>query len=783
MKNKILYLFIFSILFNISPAQNISDTTLDFSKFREKISLETDRNLYLNGEEICFSLRYLLNGTYQKGQLSNIVYIELLNDKYDPVIQKKYKIKNGNANGILTIPDNAYTGNYLLKAYTQYQRNLDIPNFCYNNITIVNPDIKPQHNVHSKKEDHIKILPEGGYFLDGVKTKTGVYLSDSLSKLTDSVLITNNDKQIIHKIHNPSNGLFCRDITLNDSVPYQLKIICSNNDTVRKKFPKPKKKGFVPRIDKKGFWINYSLYKMNINKDIKEKNYKLEVYTSDYRKIYEKTFHSFSTIKISENYLGYGLHYFILRNSKNNIVNINSFFSGHLDKSTDITTTKDTFDTREKVKLNLKTTTPKNKKFNASLSVVKKGTALKTMDFVPRNICLNPTLLENYIIDKNNLSETAKNQIKTGLLLYDEKINNKKFRSVFNKKKTKIEYVPEIEDITVSGTARNKKTKKGIANKKIYGSVLFNNEQLHINSTNNKGEFVLSLPYIKEDNKINLCPAFSSDNNNKNIELLINSKFSSNNQKFNISSLPIKEKNQDLIKELMINHQLNDFSNNEGKDSLKSTNNNDNRQQPSFFQYLTKTDLSDYVDIEDMETVLNDIVPNVFLKKQKGNYRIKISNDNGYSPPGKPLILLDNIPVFDINKIVKLHPSKIKSIKVCPKPYIIGKYSFNSVLLIESKTNNFANIKFSKNSIFLDYQGITTPAQFNKIDYSSANNTSRKNPDFRTTLYWNPNLKLNTESKRVTFYTSDRKGPYDIIFKGRNENGKLFYTKKSIVID
>ncbi|MCD4663641.1 MAG: hypothetical protein K8R68_00120 [Bacteroidales bacterium] len=55
-------------------------------------------------------------------------------------------------------------------------------------------------------------------------------------------------------------------------------------------------------------------------------------------------------------------------------------------------------------------------------------------------------------------------------------------------------------------------------------------------------------------------------------------------------------------------------------------------------------------------------------------------------------------------------------------------------------------------------------------------------PDFRTLLYWNPELLISQGDNTLNFYTSDNTGDYDIIVRGVTKNGKICFGKGSISI-
>jgi hypothetical protein len=144
---------------------------------------------------------------------------------------------------------------------------------------------------------------------------------------------------------------------------------------------------------------------------------------------------------------------------------------------------------------------------------------------------------------------------------------------------------------------------------------------------------------------------------------------------------------------------------------------------------------------------------------------------------------VDNIPVFDVNKVMNIHPSLVERIDVIYKPYILGDNTLYGVIMITSKGKNFADIKFPERSTFLQYQGASDGEDIKEnFTEQEVPPKQHEKPYFRTTLYWNPDLIIPAEGKSVSFYTSDRKGSYDILVRGFTKDGEYYYKKKTIFV-
>jgi hypothetical protein len=68
-----------------------------------------------------------------------------------------------------------------------------------------------------------------------------------------------------------------------------------------------------------------------------------------------------------------------------------------------------------------------------------------------------------------------------------------------------------------------------------------------------------------------------------------------------------------------------------------------------------------------------------------------------------------------------------------------------------------------------EYQTLKLSSRFSTPDYPVDSLKDNRIPDFRNTLYWNPDLKTDEDGKAdLEFYTSDESGEYTIYSRGDN---------------
>jgi len=131
---------LFCVLYTISSFGQGRVVSLDYitGKFdeyvksvpREEIYIHTDREGYIAGEEMWFNVYLVDRQSSKPSPYSRIVYIELMNRYNNPVLQKRIMVENGCGPGQVVLPDSLSSGNYTLRAYTNWMKNF-LPANCF----------------------------------------------------------------------------------------------------------------------------------------------------------------------------------------------------------------------------------------------------------------------------------------------------------------------------------------------------------------------------------------------------------------------------------------------------------------------------------------------------------------------------------------------------------------------------------------------------------------------------------------------------------------------------
>ncbi len=337
-------------------------------------------------------------------------------------------------------------------------------------------------------------------------------------------------------------------------------------------------------------------------------------------------------------------------------------------------------------------------------------------------------------------------------------------------------WLPEIRDVSVSGIIRNKKTNQPEPNAMIYISVLGENPQFHILNSRKNGEFVFSLNHATGLRDIFIC---TNPDPEKDLELLINNDFAGNYPLSKESDLMIDTSYKKLIEEIYVNCQAARIY--ESKDSAIIENSEVSSLLFGNPEFSVK--INDFIDLPTLEDVIKEIVTAVSVKKKKGKSYFQVINAETNRMINCGYIFLDNVPVFDVDDLLKISPSKIERIDVINRTHYLGDFSLDGIILITTNTDNFAGYTFPKESVFLEYQAITPSSDFPLPDYSDENKKQSRLPDFRTLLYWNPEVSLQNGKASVSFFTSDYCAGYDVIVRGITTEGKPCFGKNTFRVE
>ena len=183
--------------------------------------------------------------------------------------------------------------------------------------------------------------------------------------------------------------------------------------------------------------------------------------------------------------------------------------------------------------------------------------------------------------------------------------------------------------------------------------------------------------------------------------------------------------------------------------------------------------LNDYTRFPVMEEVMREYVPGVMVRKQKDGFHLMVlDNVNKSMFQENPLVLLDGVPIFEIDKIMAFSPLKIQKLEVFARRYFLGPMTFPGIVSYSTFENDLAGFGLNKQSLSIDYEGLQERREFYAPHYDDQRMLESRIPDNRSLLYWNPSLTINNKGKQqIEFFTSDLYGKFEIVIEGITGKG------------
>jgi hypothetical protein len=335
------------------------------------------------------------------------------------------------------------------------------------------------------------------------------------------------------------------------------------------------------------------------------------------------------------------------------------------------------------------------------------------------------------------------------------------------------DHLPEIEGPLLIGTIKNKITNEPLKNIDISLSLVGKTSICQFVKTNDKGEFHFVLREQYGLSELVIQP-LSSDISTSYVEL--NQPFCNT---YNLNKAGVfvfdsskTESINNAIISMQINNMYEPFRQKKQIVPLNPTGNADFYGKPD-----RRITMSDYVELRNIREIVKEILPDMTVIRKNRKYSLKIINSYPYKPfENQALILVDGVPVYDIENLLTVSSKELQKIDIIYRRYYFSDYIFDGIVSFTSKKGDMSALESDKTGYRQVFEGYKPLYYFYSPDYSIDSLKSSRIPDFRNTLYWKPDLKSAVNGKTsVEFYTSDESGLYTVIVEGISLTGKTGY--------
>jgi len=750
-------------------------------RVEEKIYVHTDRSFYLCGEILWFKA-YLTNASSNVPlPISKVVYVEVFDKLHRPVLQSKIDMNNGSGSGSFYLPFSVSSGNYVIRAYTNLMKNFSADRYFEKNITIINTsknldaaDVKQPVNYIAD------FFPEGGNMVNGLESMIAFKVTDNKNSGAQSEgTIVDQDKNVVANFKSLQFGMGHFSLKPESGKKYAAIINFKDGTSIIKELPEAYEEGYVMHV------TDESPKELKIS--VEQKGSKNLISADVFIIIHNNSKIDFAQLLRMENSKGFlmlskdslknGVSQITVFNSNKKPVCERLYFLRPKNKLL-ITTKadKENYRKRSKVLIQLNT----HNQAGADLPVNLSAAVYRLDDLhssEQENIYSYLWLTSNL---KGNIQDPAY-YFENDNAITNEALNNLMLTQGWRKFNPEnslpaLKYVPEYAGHFITGKVINAITNRPASNIEVYLSVPGRRVQLRIGITDNAGLVHFEMKDFYGANQIVLQTNHETDTT-YHIEIL--TPFSQNFSNNTIPEFHIAEKiTADLLDRNIHMEVQNSFHQNDLQQILKP----DVDSLPFYFNPYKTYLLSDYTRFTTMEEVLREYVTEVNVRKNGSKYRLATFNAPGFALrdmqysetifENNPLVLLDGVPVFEMNKIIAYDPLKVQKLEVVAQKYHLGTLTSEGILSFTTYKGNLEGFTLDPKDIVLDYEGLQSQRIFYSPQYETENEKLSRIPDFRELLFWTPELNTDFKGKgEFSFYTGDIPGRYLVLVQGLSSNG------------
>jgi hypothetical protein len=762
---------LFSFLLLNSEAQVIQAVQNSFNLYKqstlqEKIFVHTDKNIYLPGEIVWFKV-YCVDGNDHKPlHVSKVVYVDILDNSQNRVVEGKIALKNGEGDGSLYIPVSVGNGNYKFRAYTSWMKNFSPEYYFEKQITLINPLRIPEKLARTVSSDYdIQFFPEGGNLVAGIKSLVAFKAVGQGGKGTDvNGVIIDAKNDTVARFKSAHFGMGSFTFTPAAAEIYRAVVKNGDNQPVTKPLPDVNSQGYVMALTDGGNALNVSV----TTTDNTAGNVYLFAHTGQTVKVAESAAFANGTahFSISKDQLGEGIsHFTIFNNAKQPVCERLYFKRPQQQLLITAASDQQRYGTRKHVNVSVSAKSPSGSTLTADMSMaVYRIDSLQSVDEsnIFSYLWLSSDLKGHvespgyYFTNVNAETDKALDD-----LLLTQGWSRFAWNDVLDNKTPAFNFLPEYDGHIITAKIVNTQNNTPAQGIITYLGVPGKRVQLYTAQSDSLGHLSFFTKDLYGPGELIVQTNELIDSTYR-IDMI--SPFS---EQYSHTSLPVFTFHGDMTRALE-DHSLGIQALNIYTGNLLKQYYNPVTDSSAFYGPPYKTyKLDDFTRFTTMEEDLREYVSEDNIVNSRGNFHIKVLNGRGFLD-GDPLCLVDGVPIFNINKIFTIDPLKVRKLEVMPFRYYYGPAEAEGVFSFTTYKGDLGGVELDPRAIVVDYEGMQLHREFYSPTYDTEAQANSRIPDFRNVLYWTP--EVNT-SGPVSFYTSDQPGKYVGVVQGLTTNG------------
>lgn len=797
---KLLFLYFFTHFISLVSAQAPFQVALEkitIEQSQEKTYLHLDKSQYITGEIMWFKA-YVINAvSHQPSTTSKTMYVELIDPAKQVVDSLTLFIRNGTTHGSFSLSPDLLSGTYRIRAYTQWMRNFEDDFLFRRELTILNANdqVGPlEKTTETSKELIIDFLPEGGDLIDGIASKIAIRSTD----------INGNGQQVKGEIVD-QKGIHITNFETNKQgyglvffIPVYNNSYYALTDHAQLDLPEVKATGAVIRAIHSNTSQTVILSILSKNIDLSGGTLVMHrhgQFLLSQECLNKNTF----AVSINKSDLGTG------------IINVTFFDNRKIplterlifpnppsnDPAVNISSDKNNYETRSKVSMTLHTVN--EEVHSASITINPEAeSSYKKYGVNIKNYLLLSSDLKGQIDSPGYFFEGSKESYQAlDLVMLTHGWSRFDWAALLDRSK---EFYPSFlaeQGLKIVGKASNFYNDKSIKD-----AIL--------------GVSIPSLGVLNETTTLAKDGSFQIDGfslmDSTNIYLQVYKNKLGKNSNYKRAYIHLTALDRPMVR---------NFSNSTSKVNPAHVEKANTLEQISNLYFLDKeakeldevivkarsikkeemdqrtlyTNPSDRIILDSMKydqgaRSIFDLLRNIAGIRVSGTFptqsaSLTRSNTSINAGGNAPLYVVDGMPTDeDLVNSIALQDVEFIDVLKGPRAAIYGSRGSGGAILIYTRKNGLKqpeDISPEGFYVFV-HPGYHQAKEFYSPQYNIPRD-EHKVPDYRTTLYWNPELNFKNGRSEIDFYTSDQSGSLSIRLEGILTNGEPFFEEKTIMVE
>ncbi|MDO7850796.1 MG2 domain-containing protein [Hymenobacter convexus] len=748
----------------------------------EKLFLHLDRPVYLSGETLWFKI-YAADGTRARPlAMSSVAYVEVLDADHQPVLQTKVALQKGSGQGSLALPTALAAGSYTVRAYTSWMKNFSPEAYFHRPITVINTLSASGASARDSATSYdAQFFPEGGHLVRGIRSRVAFKITDKAGRgVAAEGKVLNQGGAVVATFRTLRFGMGHFDFTpAAGPDTYTATITLGPKRVLTRPLPAPAEQGYVLRLDDTGpdqltLTVNASGAPAETLALLAHSRQQVALATREPLRNGQAVF------VINKSALLDGVSHLTLFNADRKPVCERLYFrapqqllaiTGRADKAQ--------YGTRDKVSVQVATAAlPAAEASNLSMAVYRLDSLTTTPGpGIDRYLWLTSDLQGTVENPDYYFTATGPEAAEaTDNLLLTQGWSRFRWEDVLAAPKP-FEFLAEPYGPVIQAQVLRAGTRQPQAGISTYLASPSRIVDLSVAASNAQGIVRFEPNRFSGPHDIVLQTDPGQDSTSL---LTVLSPFSGRyatgpRPAFGITPRFQQDYARRHFQAQVQNVFAGKYRNRYAAERVDSL---------AFFGKPDETYLLDkFTRFKVMEEVLREYVPGVVVRIRKdGFHLLVVDRINKAVLSENPMVLLDGVPVFNINKIMAFNPLKIRKLDVLDGRYFHGPAVYNGIVSFTTYKGDLEGFPLDPRVLVQEYEGVQRQREFYAPRYDTPEAAKSRLPDLRNLLYWNPDINLTgPTAKTLDFYTGDQAGRYLVVLQGLATNGLA--GSRSFVLD